>query len=390
MKYEENYIDQLTEEKLEELKNENDFLKQQSLKELNERLELAIKGGNIGIWEWMIQSNRIIWNDKMQRMFGMKPGTFDSTYESFIKCIHPDDAPMVEEAIKKTTNENEPLDLTYRTVWPTGEVRHIKTVASVVRDEKNMLVKVLGVCTDLTDVKIAEEKQMIAMKNMKRSNEELEQFAYVASHDLQEPLRMVSSFTQLLEQRYSDKLDDDAKEFIGYAVDGANRMQKLINDLLNYSRITTQGEEFKIVDLSTILGYASSNLYEKILETNTIVTNDELPKINGDESQMVRLFQNLIDNAIKYKGNLSPRIHVSSKLTPGFWQISVKDNGMGIDPQYSERIFQIFQRLHGKEEYSGTGIGLAICKRIVERHGGKIWVESTEGEDSEFFFTIKK
>ena len=278
----------------------------------------------------------------------------------------------------------------YRAVWKTGEVRHIKTMATVIQDEKNKSVKMLGVCTDITDMKRAEELQQIAMQNLQRSNEELEQFAYVASHDLQEPLRMVSSFTQLLERRYSDKLDNDAKEFIGYAVDGANRMQRLINDLLDYSRITTRGNEFSKIDLSAILAYSIRQLQEKILETGTLVTNDDLPQITGDESQLIRLFQNLIENAIKYKGEFSPRIHISSKSTPGFWHISVKDNGIGIEPQYSERIFQIFQRLHSKEAYPGTGIGLAVCKRIVERHGGKIWIESIEGEGSEFIFTIKK
>ena len=228
------------------------------------------------------------------------------------------------------------------------------------------------------------------MLNLERSNKELEQFAYVASHDLQEPLRMVSSFTQLLEKRYAHQLDADAREFIAFAVDGATRMQKLINDLLDFSRITTRGKEFTKLDATTILGYALSNLHEKIKENGAIVTNDELPFIKGDESQLIRLFQNLIGNAIKFRSEESPRIHISFQTIPDYWQISVKDNGIGINPEYNERIFQIFQRLGNIKKYPGTGIGLAVCKRIVERHGGIIWVESEEGKGSIFHFTIKK
>jgi hypothetical protein len=225
-------------------------------------------------------------------------------------------------------------------------------------------------------------------EELQRSNEELQQFAYVASHDLQEPLRMVSSFTQLLARRYKDQLDDDARDFISYAVDGANRMQELINDLLTFSRVNTRGQPFTPTDCNVALGRARANLRMAIEESEALVTNDELPTVMADEGQLTRLFQNLIDNAIKFAGDEPPRVHVSAERAEGEWVFSVRDNGIGIEPQYRERIFVIFQQLHGPEDYGGTGIGLAICKRIVERHGGRIWVESELGEGSTFHFTL--
>jgi PAS domain S-box-containing protein len=248
---------------------------------------------------------------------------------------------------------------------------------------------VKAVIRDITDRKLADEKLKMTMEDLERSNKELEQFASVASHDLQEPLRMVSSFTQMLERRYKDKLDADANDFIGFAVDGANRMQVLINDLLAYSRIGTRGKPFESVDMNEVLGQAIANLSVTILEHHAMITNDELPTIRADATQMLQLFQNLIGNSIKFKGNNTPLIHITSTERPSEWVFSVKDNGIGIAPEYHERIFVIFRRLHTME-YPGTGIGLAICKKIVERHLGKIWVESELGKGSTFYFTIPK
>jgi len=223
---------------------------------------------------------------------------------------------------------------------------------------------------------------------LERSNKELQQFAYVASHDLQEPLRMVSSFLTLLERRYSPQLDNDASDFIHYAVDGAVRMQALIYDLLEYSRVGTRGKAFDNIDLNEVMNRAQHNLKIAIKENNAEITCDQLPVVYGDDTQLTQVFQNLIGNAIKFHGENSPKIFVSSLRKNGNYEITVKDNGIGIDPQYKDRIFLIFQRLHSREEYPGTGMGLAICKRIIERHSGEIWVESQAGEGSSFHFSI--
>lgn len=237
---------------------------------------------------------------------------------------------------------------------------------------------------------LRKEKETVQLyaDELKRSNAELEQFAYVASHDLQEPLRMVASFTQLLAKRYKDKLDADAHEFISFAVDGANRMQRLINDLLSYSRIQTRANPFGETDFEEVLGQARINLQAAIEKSCALISNDPLPVLTADSNQMLRLFQNLIDNAIKFSGDMPPRIHISAEKIDNDYLFSVRDNGIGIDPQFKERIFVIFQRLHNKEEYPGTGIGLAICKRIIERHKGRIWLESEPGNGSVFYFTL--
>lgn len=236
--------------------------------------------------------------------------------------------------------------------------------------------------------KLAEEKLQHSMQDLKRVNTELQQFAYVASHDLQEPLRMVASFSQLLEMRYKNRLDKDADEFIEFIVGGANRMQRLINDLLSYSRVGTRGKPFQPTDFSLVLGQVLVNLGPLIEENEAIVTNDDMPVLMADETQILQLFQNLIGNAIKFRGAERPLIHITARREANEWIFSVCDNGIGISPEYYERIFVIFQRLHTREEYPGTGIGLAICKRIVERHGGRIWVESEPGKGSKLFFTI--
>jgi signal transduction histidine kinase len=234
----------------------------------------------------------------------------------------------------------------------------------------------------------AEEAIKRYTKELERSNKELQQFAYVASHDLQEPLRMVSSFLQLLERRYGERLDKDGKDFIFYAVDGAKRMQALINDLLEYSRVGTRGKAFAEINLNKVVNQAKNNLRIAIKENNANIICGQLPNIHGDDTQLTQVFQNLLGNAIKFHGENCPEISISSERKNGVYVITVKDNGIGIDPQYSERIFLIFQRLHNREDYPGTGIGLAICKRIVERHGGSIWVDSKIGEGSAFHFSV--
>jgi PAS domain S-box-containing protein len=250
-------------------------------------------------------------------------------------------------------------------------------------------ILVTAAIRNITERKGAERRLVTTVAELKRSNDELQQFASVASHDLQEPLRMVASYTQLLANRYKGQLDADADEFIAFAVDGSNRMQRLIQDLLAYSRAGTNGKALRETSSESALRGALANLRAAIGESGAVVTHDPLPVITTDDTQLVQVFQNLVGNAIKYRGADAPRVHVYATQTVGTETIfSIRDNGLGIDSQYFDRIFVLFQRLHGREEFKGTGIGLTVCKKIVERLGGRIWVESQLGHGSTFRFSL--
>jgi len=270
-----------------------------------------------------------------------------------------------------------------------GDVRiALWNSANLYAEDGRTLLATIAQGQDITERKQAEAKLKQTIAELERSNVELEQFAYVASHDLQEPLRMVSSYTQLLARRYKGKLDADADDFIAYAVDGANRMQMLINDLLTYSRVSTRGKLFEPTDCEAILSQIRVNLQAAIEESDAVITHDPLPTVVADASQLAQLLQNLIGNAVKFRGEEPLHVHVSAEQKVNEWVFSVRDNGIGIDPEYADRIFTVFQRLHNREEYPGTGIGLAICKKIIERHGGRIWVESQPMKGSTFYFNI--
>ncbi|OGT17427.1 MAG: hypothetical protein A3J49_20225 [Gallionellales bacterium RIFCSPHIGHO2_02_FULL_57_16] len=263
-----------------------------------------------------------------------------------------------------------------------------KATLSAVRSDADMITHHVVEFSDITEFRYAQDKLAQRTKELSRSNQELEQFAYVASHDLQEPLRMVASYTQLIAQRYRGKLDKDADEFIGYAVDGATRMQAIINDLLMLSRVNTSNTAFAKTDTKIALDKALANLRLVIEEHGANIICGTLPVLNADGSQLTQLFQNLISNALKFRGSNSPCVQVGAEFQDGEWVFHVRDNGIGIAPEYFERIFLLFQRLHNRTEYPGTGIGLTICKKIIDHHGGRIWVESEQGKGTTFYFTI--
>ena len=268
--------------------------------------------------------------------------------------------------------------------------RHILASSCPFFDARRNLLGAVAVMRDITERKQAENNMLAVMRNLRASNQDLEQFAYVASHDMQEPLRMVSNYMQLLQRRYQDKLDREADEFIGYAVDGAMRMKQLIDSLLEYSRVQSRQKPFEPVDLNQVLSLVLRDLEGRVLETGAKITANPLPQVLGDGLQIGLVFQNLIGNALKFHGEKSPEVHIAAEELSKHWKITVRDNGIGIEPQYQERIFKIFQRLHGRAEYPGTGIGLAVCRRIVERHGGETGVESEYGKGSSFWFTLSK
>jgi PAS domain S-box-containing protein len=327
---------------------------------------------------------------------------FESKGEARARLAAVADASHERKAfLEKLQREGKVLDYEYRQTRKDGTPFWVLERARLVtRPDGDTVIE--GTAIDITERKHFEEKLQFEIterrraeaalrersSELERSNADLEQFAYVASHDLQEPLRMVASFTQLLAARYKGKLDGEADEFIGYAVEGATRMQALIEGLLSFARVGTRGKELRPTDSQAVLSRSLQSLDMALREADGRVTNAELPVVTADESQLEQLFQNLVGNAVKFRGQNRPLVHVSAQRNGKEWIFSVKDNGIGIDPQYQGRIFVIFQRLHPRSEYPGTGIGLSICKKIVERHGGRIWVESARGRGSTFYFTM--
>ncbi|HEX2866739.1 MAG TPA: ATP-binding protein [Ignavibacteriales bacterium] len=311
--------------------------------------------------------------------------------------VHPADRQLAQDAWTKSIAEGSVFEATYRMRRWDGDYRWHLNLGIPYKDYKGRVTRWFGSSTDIHERKTAEdelelneEKLVRILEDLKRSNRDLEQFAYIASHDLQEPVRMVYSFTQLLVRDYRERLDERASQYIEFIFEGAARMRMLINDLLEYARLTNTDRPFTAVDCEEALENALKNLQVSIEESEAVVTHDTMPVVTGDEVQIMQLFQNLISNAVKFRSESTPQVHICAENRKDDWLFTVKDNGIGMDPLYSEKIFVIFQRLHERERYSGNGIGLSICKRIVERHQGRIWVESKPNEGATFYFTIPK
>jgi len=324
----------------------------------------------------------------MYELYGITPDRFASVYDAWASSLHPDDRSLAEAAIQQALAGEKDYDPEFRVIHPDGTVHFIKAYALVQRNEQGEAQRMIGINYDITARKQAEQALQQLMLDLQRSNQELEQFAYVASHDLQEPLRAITSYTQLLAKRYQGQLDEKADKYIHYVVDGATRMQQLIQDLLTYSRVGRYELKLQPTDCNAVVERVQHDLQVVIAESNAVITVDALPTILADTAQVTQLFQNLIGNALKYRGQAAPSIKISARQQGKEWAFSIQDNGIGIEPQYAERIFEIFQRLHTRREYEGTGLGLAICKKIVARHHGRLWVESQLGQGATFCFTF--
>lgn len=379
-----------------------------ALRESQTDLNRAQAVANTGSWRLDVRRNELTWSDEAYRIFGVPTGTA-LTYESFLSFIHPEDREYVDTKWQASLG-GEKYDIEHRII--AGDtIKWVREKAELEFDPQGVLLGGFGTVTDITERKQTEEivrqrtKELeIANQNLQReivhreqiskelarSNKDLEQFAYVASHDLQEPLRAVAGFVELLRQQLPEPLDAKKQGYMNFIIEAVKRMQTLINGLLEYSRIETRGKEPEPTEAGRALDIAVMALQTSIKESGAKIIAETLPTVNVDSVQMVQLFQNLIGNAIKFRSESAPEIRISASRQGDNWRFAVADNGIGIEPEYVERIFLLFQRLHTRNKYPGTGIGLAICKRIVERHGGKIWVESEPGRGSTFYFTIPR
>ncbi len=363
------------------------MLRTQALRQSEIRLQDIINCTSDWIWEADINGFYTFCSGRIEKVLGYKPEELKG--KNLFDLMLPEEANRLSEIFKGHIAKKESIvNVENWNVTKDGRKVCLLTNGVPVLDEKGDLIGYRGADQDITDRKILEEKIQLKNRDLERSNTELGQFAYVASHDLQEPLRKVGSYMEIIADRYGGKLDQDAREFIHYAVDGARRMKTMIDDLLVYSRVGTQGKIFVPVDMMDVMKTVLDDLELLIWENEARISYDFLPMVSGDGSQLQQLFRNLIGNAIKYRRKASPLIRIWAEQDKKYWKIFIQDNGIGIDPRFYARIFQIFQRLHSVDQYSGTGIGLAVCKKIVERHGGTIGLESVPETGSTFSFTI--
>lgn len=374
--------------------------KEAILLQTNERFHYVAKATNDAIWDWDIKKDEVLRvGDGLKNIFGYEIEEAAHEKNFWIDRIHPADLQNMLEKRKYILFQTKELywEDEYRFRRANGTYAYVFDKGYIIRDKEGNPERMIGATQDVTQRKESESLLLELNNRLKKradelinSNVELERFAYVASHDLQEPLRMVTSFLQLFRKRYEGKIDETADQYIHFAVDGAERMKTLIMDLLEYSRVGSSAEVFQETDTGELLATLKDVFYKTCEETGAVIHIGKMPVVKANKTQLFQLFQNLVSNALKYHGNQAPEISMSFEENEDEYIFAVKDNGIGIDASFHEKIFVIFQRLHSRTEYSGTGIGLAICKKIVERHGGKIWVSSEPGKGSTFFFSISK
>ncbi len=362
------------------------------------QLDVALKGANVGLWDWNAITDEVYFSPTAKTQLGYSEDEVWTNLSDWESRLHPDDH---ESAVKVVTDyfesRGDSYESTFRLRCKDGTYRWILSLGRGEFDKAGVPLRLLGVHVDINErvenektLEFLNERLASAVDALHLSNVDLQQFAYVASHDLQTPLRAIANFAQFLKADYGGKLDATADDYIERIVQGAHRMQQLIRDLLAYSRVESRAEPFRTVAMNEVFEDAAGLLSESIMETNATVLRDELPEIQGDKAQLTQLLMNLISNAIKYHSERPPRVHVRSESDEESFTIRVQDNGIGIDPKHHERVFEIFRRLHTQSAYPGTGIGLAVCRRIVNRHRGEIWIESPGGIGSTFVFKIPR
>ncbi len=374
-----------------------------NLAESEERFKLAAEGSSVGIWDWFDLNREVNWwSPKIYELLGYEEGEIPSTFDQFKLMLHPDDADRVLASLTACLETDEPYNLDFRIQNKGGLYRWYHATGKVLRDENGNAIRMIGSMQDIHLRKMGEEEIKNTNNQLTQVNSELSNFAYITSHDLREPLRSIASFLQLLKQDYADKLDDTANEYINFAVDGSLRLQSMIAGLLQFSRAERHQIALDSVTLGDLMDQVLRKLVILIAESDAVIDiNDAEVILNVDQNHIMLVFQNIIENAIKFRGEEQPKMVVSHKLLYGedignpllvaerqYDVISVQDNGIGINPEYFDRIFSIFQRLHTTEEYEGSGIGLAICQKIVSQHNGLIWVESEEGKGSCFYVAL--
>lgn len=369
-------------------------LKEQSEEILlaNERFEYATKATSDVIWDWNLQTDEVYRSDHFSEMLGYTPEQIKSNNRFWTSIIHQDDFDRVIGNIQAAlSGDSEYWEQEFRIKKGDGSYAYIIDKGFIIRDAEGRPIRMIGATQDISKRKLAELELLKANEGLRNANQELKVFASLASHDMREPLRMISSFMSLLQKRYSSSLDEKANQYINFAVDGAKRLTNLINDLLDYSKVGFDHSSIEYIQTDALIKEVLDLKSDLIRESGAEIVLDPLPEIQGIKTPIQILFQNLIGNALKYrKPEVNPLIKISSRDLGDFWEFSVEDNGIGIEADYLEQIFGIFKRLHPKEKYSGTGMGLATCRKIVTQHGGKIWAESIPGEGSKFLFTLRK
>lgn len=361
-----------------------------SLDEAIQRSELAASQAKIGFHEFVASTGKEIWTPEMERLFGLSPGSFEGSYDHWVKRMDPEDGYRIKAERAACIRERKTdWQYEYRAVMPDGHIRWIEGRSRLFFSQSGALERIVGANIDVTSHRKMEHALAERSEELARSNEELERFAYAVSHDLQEPLRGVTAMTELFLNRTRGMLDAESIRLLDVVLNSAERMKRLIREMLELARTTYDPlEEGNEVDTRAIVDQVLQDLGEPIHDSGAEIILDSLPATRANEGQLSRLFRNLIGNAIKYRGERAPRIHISASAATGEQVFCVSDNGIGIDPRYHRQIFEMFRRLHSASQYEGTGLGLAICERIVRRHQGRIWVESEPGKGARFYFSL--